>query len=445
MSLVIGSIKSWQQTVIFTDELLIEDAAYTMAKGGSWITPKVNGETYLAKPPLLYWLYALLYRFFPPLPFIRRVWMIIFGSLLNLIVFVLAKKWYGVKVAVYSSLFLCLSFPFVYFTKTANFDLVNAFFITLTVFFYNQSRSRVRYFFTFISLGVSVLNRSFLALLPFAIIGINETVGKRRFFDIKKLILAVIIFLLIILPWHILAVKQDYREFVRQYLQLPVLFHMFSLVDGDTASNPLFYLNIFVLFPPVLFVFLYLGYLIKFKKMNLRNIFSFPHIQLSAWIIFYSVILAVSRTRHEWYLLPLFPALAIATGYSFYKLLALSKGFAVANYFFSLMAVTFLISPVFALIKFPLPEAEVIQAVNLIKKSQAHNSTFFIYKYDIVPITGLYPENIKGKIIKNLEILDGLGDKVNIIARTADLSEFPEKNNKQIKYRGELYSVVSYN
>ena len=117
LSFIAAIFNSWQDKIFFTDELFVEDAAYIMSRGGSFIIPKVNGEPYLAKPPLLYWLYAPLYIFFQPTPFISRIWMTVFGVLLTLVVYKLAEKWFGVKTAIYSSLFLTSSFPFIYFTE----------------------------------------------------------------------------------------------------------------------------------------------------------------------------------------------------------------------------------------------------------------------------------------------------------------------------------------
>ena len=444
LSFAAGGYKSREETIIFNDELIVEDAAYSMAKGGSLIIPTVNGGAYLAKPPLLYWLYAPLYQYFPPTAFLRRVWMIIFGILLTYFVFLLAKKWYGRQIAVYSTLFFVCSFPFVYFTKAANWDLVNAFFITLTIYFYNHKRLFVRYILTFASLGIAVLNRSYLALIPLVVITVNETIGKRRYVKWKLLIFSILLFLLIILPWHIVAFRINPEEFIRQYIQLPFQYHFLARVAGDTVSTPFFYFNIFFLFPPIIFILAYWGHRFIAKKINLKSLFSPTHIQLTAWITGYAAILIFSATRHEWYLLPLFPAVAIACGYCLVKIFRLTQGSRAYN-LYSMMAFVFLLSPLYALVRFPLPEAEIIQAVKFIEESSDKNSAFYVYKYDMVPLTTLYPPYMKGIIVNNSDFLEDTNGKKLIIVRTADLAELPSGNNKQIGFKGDLYSVVTYN
>ena len=48
--------------------------ARTMAEGGDWITPHVNGVRYFDKPPLLYWLMAATFRAVAPGETAARLW-----------------------------------------------------------------------------------------------------------------------------------------------------------------------------------------------------------------------------------------------------------------------------------------------------------------------------------------------------------------------------------
>ncbi|MGH7355056.1 MAG: ArnT family glycosyltransferase [Candidatus Rokuibacteriota bacterium] len=48
--------------------------ARTMAEGGDWVTPHVNGVRYFDKPPLLYWLMAATFRIVPPVEAAARFW-----------------------------------------------------------------------------------------------------------------------------------------------------------------------------------------------------------------------------------------------------------------------------------------------------------------------------------------------------------------------------------
>ena len=64
----------------------------------------------------------------------------------------------------------------------------------------------------------------------------------------------------------------------------------------------------------------------------------------------------------------------------------------------------------------------------------------------MVPVTRLYPDNMEGIIVDNLQFInESYSQKIYIIARTDDLADLPEKNKRQIKFKGENYSVVSYN
>ena len=50
------------RTTLDGHEVLVAETARQMAEGKSWIVPTFNGENRLNKPPLDYWLTAIIYR-----------------------------------------------------------------------------------------------------------------------------------------------------------------------------------------------------------------------------------------------------------------------------------------------------------------------------------------------------------------------------------------------
>jgi len=70
-----------------TNEALYADIALAMAHGGSWIIPHLNGVPYIEKPPLLYWLMALSFKFFgvgawqARLPDSLAAWLTVLGCM----------------------------------------------------------------------------------------------------------------------------------------------------------------------------------------------------------------------------------------------------------------------------------------------------------------------------------------------------------------------------
>lgn len=436
LSTFLATYKVWDKTVIFTDELFIEDAAYTMAHGGSWIIPTVNGGAYLAKPPLLYWLTAPLYWFFPPQPWVRRIWMVIFGVGTVAVTYALTKKWYGQKPALWAGILLATSTPFIYFTKTGNWDLVNAFFITLSIYFYNLSKQKPHYLIlTSLSLALGILNRSFLALIPIPVIIGDYMIFSKRKFSLSLIFSFCSLILLIVLPWHLLAYHQAPQEFINQYIKLPLNFHAMNIVPGDTPSSPLFYLSIFFFFPPIVFALIQFLFFIKQKLTS-------SSLQLLTWISIYLAFLLISKTRHEWYILPLIPPLAILAGVFISQRLTFKfqtlKQFLLVLFIIPMMTATPL-----ALLLPLLPQAETITAVEIFKKQSQSADILYLYRYPLIPITRFYPDRIV-KIINNeaLKSLVSSNSSLFLLIRPMDQNDLSTINIATLLYRSSEIELV---
>lgn len=63
-----------------------------MQERGEWLTPWVNGEIRLQKPPLLYWLMRLSFLGLGPSPFAARLWTVLAGALFALYAAKLARR-----------------------------------------------------------------------------------------------------------------------------------------------------------------------------------------------------------------------------------------------------------------------------------------------------------------------------------------------------------------
>ncbi len=343
--IVIPSIllwKIWDPTVIFTDELLINDTAMAMANGGSWIVPTLHAEPHFAKPPLVYWFLALLLKIFPH-PFITgRFLMTLFAIGIVYIAYKLhPSRW--------TVLFLTCSIPLIYFTKTTNIDIPNAFFSLLTVYCIFQKKP----VWAGSALGLGILTRSYLALFPLAI----PLVRKNYTESLKIFVIA----LLVAAPWHIAAYVVSPDAFVREYISLPLL-HI-GAIPGDSPSSPFFYLNLIILFPPVI--------LAIFQKNTLWM-----------WILPYLIVLTLSQTRHEWYLLPIIPPLAIIAA----KFIEDHK-----HPLIQWASYTMIIFPLAMIAFLPLPESEIISAVKTAEKYLAPGEPIYELKYSLIPVTSTFP------------------------------------------------------
>ena len=62
-----------------------------MLRTGDWVVPRLNGEDYLKKPPLLYWQIAVLYKLFGVSEFMARLVPALSGILFSLVVWLWAR------------------------------------------------------------------------------------------------------------------------------------------------------------------------------------------------------------------------------------------------------------------------------------------------------------------------------------------------------------------
>lgn len=452
ISLFVAVYRSWDSTVIFTDEFFIEDASYTMAQSNSFLLPTVNGEIYIAKPPLLYWLYVPLYYLFSPQAWILRFWMIIFGVLLVAVTYLLSRSWFGEKVAFLSCLFLIFSWPYIYFTKTGNFDLPNAFFSTLTVYFYNRAYKSFRsVLFMIISIALGILNRSFLALIPIIIIGTDYLIFKKYRLPLKTIIIGALLLIVIVLPWHIVVYYLNPGEFINQYLNLPINRHVLSVVTGDQNTTPFYYFFIFLMFPAVLLTAGISIYLIQIKKFDFGayNPKKRAILQIAVWILFPVLILTLSATRHEWYVIPIYPALSIGCSVIIIQgFRQLSKNSIV--YHLTIWAlISLLVAPIFALIFFPLPQADLISAVVALEKETGADEPVYIWHYNLLPVTRFYPRR-PVKVIDSERLQQLLMTKRSIflLLRSEDIDNLKSSLgmiSEVIVYHGSDFMLLKIN
>src|SRR4030065_808190 len=97
------------------DEPRDAQVAKEMVNGGDWVLMQANGNTYVDKPPLFFWLIAFssfLWQGFTS--FSARFPSALLSTLTVLLTFFLGKKLYGSRTGFLSALILATSFEYAY-------------------------------------------------------------------------------------------------------------------------------------------------------------------------------------------------------------------------------------------------------------------------------------------------------------------------------------------
>lgn len=84
-----------------------------MLDGGSWVVPTLQGEPYLDKPPLMYWLVALSYRAFGTTPEAARLVPALCVHLTILAVYLIGRRSVGQRAALWAAVLLSVAPGFV--------------------------------------------------------------------------------------------------------------------------------------------------------------------------------------------------------------------------------------------------------------------------------------------------------------------------------------------
>jgi 4-amino-4-deoxy-L-arabinose transferase-like glycosyltransferase len=84
-----------------------------MLQSGSWVVPTLQGEAYLDKPPLMYWLVALSYRAFGVTPEAARLVPALCVHLTILLVYLIGRRSIGERAALWAALLLSVAPGFV--------------------------------------------------------------------------------------------------------------------------------------------------------------------------------------------------------------------------------------------------------------------------------------------------------------------------------------------
>jgi len=201
---------------LFTPSLLDDadathaNAARAVALSGDWVTLKVDGIRYLEKPPLPYWLVAVSYRIFGFNAFATHLPLALSVLLLMWLAWVWSLRAYGARAAFYAALAMETAAGMFLFTRIFIPEAVLSFLIAGALYAFLsgiESRRSSCFYLAYTALALAVLTKGLIApaffvgaLAPYLVV----TGDWRRWRDFR-IFSGAVLFLLIAVPWHILA------------------------------------------------------------------------------------------------------------------------------------------------------------------------------------------------------------------------------------------------
>lgn len=309
-----------------------------------WNSLMLNSQPFLEKPPLYFWLVAASIKTMGEFTaYAVRLPIAILASFITFFTYFVGKRVISRKFGMISALILLSSIFFLILSHVAIIDMVLTVFMTSAIYsafmthFCSEKYKKYLWWYFYLFAGLAFLAKGLLGIaIPALIIFLyNLSVGKaKEIFKPINMLPGLVVFLALILPWHIMMYMEYGNQFIREYF----LYHHFARFLNSAhigRERPLLYfIPVFLLgFLPWSFIFiaaivdgfkkLFAKYkaaegTIKTKFLALLDAPTNEQKLILFATIYFVVVFAVfssSSTKLPTYILPVFPAAALLTGY----------------------------------------------------------------------------------------------------------------------------------
>lgn len=323
------------------DEPRYAQVAKEMVGTGDWILMHVNGNTYVDKPPLFFWLIALssfLWQGFTS--FSARFPSGLFSTLTVLLTFFLGRKLNGSRTGFLSGLILATSFEFAYLSTRANIDATLTFFTATSIFFFlhwyqhhsphssalpsgereglrgkwveSGNRGNLLIYGFYIGMALATLAKGPVGFILPLMVSLVYLLVQKDWKAMKRmrLLTGMALCFVVVLSWYLPAVLKGGQNFINETL----LHHTIDrFAKGSSHIRPFYY---YLTNFPVDFLpwFLFLPGAIVYGFSEKKKGISRGFLFLLVWFVAIFFFFSLSRGKRAIYLLPLYPAASLLVG-----------------------------------------------------------------------------------------------------------------------------------
>ncbi len=306
-----------------------------------FLTLYLNGQYFFEKPPLYFWQECLSFALWGGKvnEWTARFPVALLGFIFSFVVYFTSRKRVSRRFGVFTSLILATSLEFIMLAKYAILDIVLTFYVGLAlvcyfqVYFCQENHKKFYWWAFYFFKGLAVMAKGIPGIaIPFGTVFFTSIMAK-KFKEIFKplyIIPGAIIFLLIVLPWHIIMFKKYDPLFYNEYIIKHHLHRFLNTANNEIGrKQPFFNYFLVVLWGFIPWIFSMIAVFVdKIKNWGklhyvekVRN-FDFAsmdnvHKALALcwvtviWIMFF---FSSSSTKLATYILPIYYPLAIIVG-----------------------------------------------------------------------------------------------------------------------------------
>lgn len=291
------------------DEPVYAQTPREMLAASDMLSPRIYGDYWYDKPPMYYWLVSGSFLLFGENEFAARFPSAFFAVAGAVFLYFSVSRLFSVRVGLISALILATSIEYFYLGKAAVTDMTLNFCLLASLLSFLEKRYLLFYLFA----ALAVVTKGPIGLFFPGLIAVLYLLATNGWRELPRMSIlpGAILFTVVAAPWYLLMIHYHGAAFVDTFLG----FHNVTrFTSPEHASGAVWYYFIPVLlvgfFPwtPILFQSIW-GSLTTNRKE--RRLLMFFNIWAAVVFLFFSV----SATKLVSYILPMYPALAVITGW----------------------------------------------------------------------------------------------------------------------------------
>jgi 4-amino-4-deoxy-L-arabinose transferase-like glycosyltransferase len=294
------------------DEALYMQMCKEMVQTGNWLTLHLDGKPWYDKPPLFFWATSLLYKLFGITEFTSRAVSAASGVGVLAVTWLIGRRAYDAATGMVAGVILLSSYQFVWSSRFATTDIMLTFFLLLAVYGYLrlQTDGPRMWYAICLAITAAFMIKSAAAVVAPAAIALCAVLDRQalRWLRTRQFWLAVLLSLAVMLPWHAYMLALHGEAFWRVYFGWNLVERATSTFDQHVGGPEYYFHRLYRYFFPwvLLAVFAVAAEIEQFVRGRTRG---------RIVLVFTLVVLllyTVVKTKLRWYIVPLYPTLALS-------------------------------------------------------------------------------------------------------------------------------------
>lgn len=297
-----GSLAAW-------DEAIYAQVSKEIAQSGDWLTLHWQNAPWFEKPPLFMWITAAVYRVFGVSEFSARLPSAISGLGLLAVTYIIGRLAYDKGTATLAAVILFTCYHFLSFSRFGTMEMLLTLLTYVAVYGYLRTKIDQRWWYlAWSACALALMVKGAGGIVAPAAICL-ALIFDRRLAVVRSphFWMACLLAAIIVLPWHVLMFARFGHQFTDEYLGYHVIARVTKTLESHHSSY-LYYVGRLIdgFFPMILLA----PFAIISEIRNRKTESARSWILLTvAGFVFLSYTLI--PTRRPWYILPLYPAMAI--------------------------------------------------------------------------------------------------------------------------------------